>query len=73
MFAAAALDAVDVSPTEKVLDLAAGTGDGALLAVQRLGHSGNAIAVDLSVPMLVVAQSKPSSRPVDFVAADAQR
>ena len=73
MFAAAALDAVDVSPTDKVLDLAAGTGDGALLAVQRLGHSGNAIAVDLSVPMLVVAQSKPSSRPVDFVAADAQR
>ncbi len=73
MFAAAALDAVVVSPTDAILDLAAGTGDGALLAIQRLGPLGTVIGVDLSVPMLAVAQSKPSSRPVNFVASDAQR
>ncbi len=64
MFAAAALDAVVVSPTDAILDLAAGTGDGALLAIQRLDPLGTVIGVDLSVPMLAVAQSKPSSRPL---------
>ena len=36
MFAGAALDAVVVFPTNAILDLAAGTGDGALLAIQRV-------------------------------------
>jgi len=72
LFATACLDAVDVASSNRLLDLAAGTGDGALLASRRLASSASTTAVDLSVPMLAVARSKASGQSVDVVAADAQ-
>lgn len=72
LYAAAALEAADISATDQILDLAAGTGDAALLAAERLAPSGQAVAVDLSVPMLAMAGLKDSSESIALVAADAQ-
>ena len=72
LFASAVIDAAEVKTGERVLDIATGTGDAVLLAAERLGASGAAIAVDLSLPMLLVADTKRSAETVRFVAADAQ-
>jgi len=66
------LEAAGVKASDRVLDLATGTGDAALLAIQHLGPYGTAVGVDLSLPMLVVAKSKSSEARLSFVAADAQ-
>lgn len=72
LYAAAVLDAAEVKASHRVLDLATGTGDAALLATARLGLFGTAVGVDLSLPMLLLARRKHSEGPVKFVAADAQ-
>lgn len=66
------LAAAGVKGSDRVLDLATGTGDAALLAIQQVGPYGTSIGVDLSLPMLVVAKSKSSEARLSFVAADAQ-
>jgi SAM-dependent methyltransferase len=73
LFAAAALDTVIDSSTNDVLDLATGTGDGALLAARRLEPTAVVVGADLSVPMLLVAESKRATERIDFIACDAQR
>lgn len=72
LFVPAALDAADVSVGDRILDVATGTGDAALIAAARLGSSGSAVAADLSLPMLAIGRSKASERRLMFVAADAQ-
>jgi ubiquinone/menaquinone biosynthesis C-methylase UbiE len=73
LYAVAVLEAAGVKGSDRVLDLATGTGDAALLAIQHVSPYGTTIGVDLSLPMLVVAKSKSSSEPrLSFVAADAQ-
>lgn len=71
-FVGACLDGVNVAASSRFLDLAAGTGDGALLASRSLAPAASAIAVDLSLPMLAVAQFKATGGIVNVVAADAQ-
>ena len=58
LYAPAALDAAGVKAGDRVLDLATGTGDTALLARARLGSFSTVIGVDLSLPMLLVAGAK---------------
>ena len=49
------LDLASVGVGSRVLDVAAGTGDDALLAVRRVGPSGHVLATDLSAHMLEIA------------------
>ena len=50
------LDRANLRPGSRVLDLAAGTGEQSLLAVQRVGPSGFVLATDISASMLAVAE-----------------
>ena len=52
------LDALAVSPGERLLDVATGPGTVARLASARLGPAGRVLATDLSPAMLSVAKSK---------------
>ena len=70
LYASALVEAADASHASVVLDLATGTGDAALVASQRVKAAGTVIGVDISVPMLRVANTKPSVLKVHFVAAD---
>jgi SAM-dependent methyltransferase len=49
------LDAAELRPGMRVLDLAAGTGDQSLLAAQRVGPTGSVLATDISASMLSAA------------------
>ena len=73
LYAAAVLDAVGASPGASILDLATGTGDAAQLASLRVQPEGFVIGVDISVPMLRVACTKPHASNLDFMAADAMK
>src|SRR5260221_11006541 len=71
LYAPAVLKAVGASLGSAVLDLATGTGDAALIAGRHVQASGTVIGVDISVPMLRVANSKSLTSNVRFIAADA--
>jgi len=71
LYAAAVLDSAGIAQGLAVLDVATGTGDAALLASQRLQATGTVIGVDISVPMLRVAEAKSSAANLHFVAANA--
>src|SRR3712207_8029348 len=43
------------SPGQRVLDVAAGTGEQTLLAARRVGPTGHVVATDISAPMLGIA------------------
>jgi SAM-dependent methyltransferase len=51
------LDAAGLQPGQRVLDLAAGTGEQSLLAARRVGPPGAVLAVDVSPSMLQIAAS----------------
>jgi demethylmenaquinone methyltransferase / 2-methoxy-6-polyprenyl-1,4-benzoquinol methylase len=67
--------AAHLSPSSRVLDLAAGTGDVAF-AVANLGRPAEVVATDIVPEMLAVAEKKaaenPPAVPVSFSLADAQ-
>ncbi len=46
------LDALELQPGLRVLDLAAGTGDTSILVARRVGAAGSVVAVDISAAML---------------------
>src|SRR5437762_2231725 len=50
------LDLVGLKAGDRVLDIAAGTGDQSIAAAQRVGPSGHVVATDLSSSMLAAAQ-----------------
>lgn len=56
-WAVLALDAVALSPGERVLDVACGTGIVARVAKERLGETGGVVGIDISPDMLAVARS----------------
>ena len=51
------LEEVRVSPDDRILDIACGTGIVARLASERLGDAGHVVGVDLSPDMLAVARA----------------
>jgi ubiquinone/menaquinone biosynthesis C-methylase UbiE len=71
MFAQAAIEKARINPGDRVLDVATGTGDTAVLACSAVGSSGYCFGLDVSVPMLRVAATKASTGPVGFLAASA--
>jgi len=52
------LDALTVTPGERLLDVATGPGTVARLASARLGPAGHVLATDLSAAMLAIAEAK---------------
>lgn len=55
------LEAADLQPGERVVDVACGTGIVARLAAERVGADGQVVGTDVAPDMLDVARSTPSS------------
>src|SRR3712207_3659022 len=49
------LDLAGLAPGQRVLDVAAGTGEQTLLAARRVGPTGRVVATGVSAPMLGIA------------------
>jgi demethylmenaquinone methyltransferase / 2-methoxy-6-polyprenyl-1,4-benzoquinol methylase len=60
-----AADMAALSPGDRALDVATGTGDLALELAQRVGPGGEVVATDFSERMLELARVKASARPVE--------
>ena len=60
-WAIALLDAAELSPGDRVLDVACGTGVVTRLAAERVGPDGAVAGLDITPAMLAVARSVPSS------------
>jgi len=52
------LDQAGVGVGHRVLDVATGTGEAAILAASRVGAGGHVVGIDVSRPMLAVAAVK---------------
>lgn len=61
-----------IAAGQRVLDVATGTGEAAVLAASRVEPSGRVLAVDISLPMLHVAHAKAAGRPIALAAMDGQ-
>jgi SAM-dependent methyltransferase len=74
-FGIRAIDALDLGPGERVLDVGCGCGDTTLEVAERVGSGGHVLGVDLSAPMLGRARERAAERGlthVEFEQADAQ-
>jgi ubiquinone/menaquinone biosynthesis C-methylase UbiE len=61
MWASDLADRADLAPSERVLDVACGTGVVARLAAERVGTAGSVEAIDVNAGMLAVARSLPGA------------
>src|SRR6185295_3669194 len=66
------LEAVEIGSGQRILDVATGTGAAALMAADRVGPRGQVVAVDISLPMLRMAQPKVASDAISWMAMDGQ-
>lgn len=70
------LELADIGPGQRVLDIATGIGEPALLAASRVGPAGQVVATDLSARMLDIARERATASGlanVEFLQADAER
>lgn len=70
------VDLAEVEPGQRVLDIATGIGEPALLAARRVGSAGRVVATDLSSQMLEIARERATTlglTNVEFIEADAER
>ncbi|HKB23857.1 MAG TPA: methyltransferase domain-containing protein [Methylomirabilota bacterium] len=72
LYVPALLRAARLEPGQRVLDLATGTGESALMAADALGPRGRLVGADLSLPMLRGALAKVGARPIRLAAMDGQ-
>ena len=69
----AAMDALQPSSGETILDIGCGAGQTLLQLAERVGPAGRVIGVDIAAPLLAVARQRTSHLPhVQLVEADAQ-
>ena len=61
------LEAAGLAPGQRVLDVAAGTGDQSVLAAQRVGPNGSVLATDISASMLAAADEAVREAGLDNV------
>ena len=70
------IELAEVQPGHRVLDIATGIGEPALLAASRVGPAGRVVATDISSRMLDIARERAMTfglSNVEFVEADAER
>ena len=70
------LELAEVEPGQRVLDIATGIGEPALLAASLVGPAGRVVATDLSSQMLDIARERSTTlglTNVEFLEADAER
>lgn len=72
LYIPALLAAGHIGASEWVLDVATGTGEAALMIGSLVGPSGRVFGVDVSLPMLRVAQGRVAGESVTIVAMDGQ-
>lgn len=65
------LDVADPRPGDRILDLAAGTGDLARRAARRTGDAGRVVAADLTPEMMRAGRERAGTDGVDWIQADA--
>jgi SAM-dependent methyltransferase len=66
------MGAVGIGLGERVLDVGTGTGATVLMAADRVGPRGLVVGVDISLPMLRIAQPKVASNAISWMAMDGQ-
>jgi SAM-dependent methyltransferase len=74
-FGDAMLDAADLEPGQRVLDVGCGAGSTTVEAARRVAPNGAALGVDISGPALALARERAAAaglKGVDFIEADAQ-
>lgn len=70
------VDLAEIEPGQRVLDIATGIGEPALVAASRVGSAGRVVATDISKSMLDIARDRASTlglTNVEFIEADAER
>lgn len=67
----AAMDALDLRPGHRVLDVGCGCGATALALAERVGPEGRVVGVDVSQQMLARAQQRAAGRPIELILGDA--
>lgn len=70
------VELAEVEPGQRLLDIATGIGEPALLAASHVGPAGRVVATDLSFQMLDIARERATAlgiTNVEFVEADAER
>ncbi len=72
LFVPPLLAAAEISVGDRVLDVATGPGEAALMALSAVGDSGLVVGADISSAMLEAARARLSGRPFRPVATDGQ-
>ena len=72
LYIPALLAQAGIAAGHRVLDVATGTGEAAILAASRVGAGGKVVGMDVSRPMLGVATAKMSQLPIALLQMDAQ-
>lgn len=72
LYIPALLAGAEIAAGQQLLDVATGTGEAAVLAASLVGPSGRVLGVDISLPMLRIAQTKVARRPITLAAMDGQ-
>ena len=72
LYIPALLNAAGIGDGHRVLDIATGTGEVAIVAAPFVGTSGRIVGVDISRPMLAVASGKIARWPISLLEMDAQ-
>jgi SAM-dependent methyltransferase len=72
LYVPALLAGARITTDSRVLDVAAGTGEAALLAASWVGLSGKVVGTDISLPMLRTGQNRLAGKAITLVAMDAQ-
>jgi ubiquinone/menaquinone biosynthesis C-methylase UbiE len=72
-FIPARLEAAQIAPGQRILDVATGTDAAARAAEQVVGRQGQVVAGDISATMLEVAQRNPQNATIKFERFDGHR
>lgn len=72
LYIPALLAQAGIAVGQRVLDVATGTGEAAILAADRVGGAGKVVGIDVSRPMLGVAAAKKTEPPIVLLQMDAE-
>ena len=71
LYLPALLASAEVTGGQRVLDVATGTGEAALMAASLVGQTGRVVGVDISLPMLRQARARSAGTPITLAVGDA--